>query len=229
MTSTETVETVLHLLKGEYPQAGTRLRYKNRLQLLVAVILSARSTDEQVNQVTERLFAKVKSVEDLAEMEISTLEEMVRGCGLHRQKARNLVAAAKMISREFGGEVPCDFRRLMRLPGVGRKSANVLISVGFNKPGLGVDTHVFRVSGRLGWHRARTPERAEAELKNLVPENWWTEAHHLLIAHGRGVCRARKPDCSRCVVRSYCAFRASVESNATEDGQGESSTQSQPA
>ena len=219
MTTPETVEAVLRLLKNEYPQAGTRLRYQNLFQLLVAVILSARSTDEQVNRVTEQLFAKIKSVEDLAETEITELEEMVNGCGLHRQKARNLVAAARMIREEFGGEIPCNFNRLLRLPGVGRKTANVIIAVGFGKPGLGVDTHVFRVAGRLGWHQARSAQRAEAELKKLIPEHWWNQAHHLLIWHGREVCRARKPDCRRCVVRSYCPYREKAGNDVMEEAQ----------
>ncbi|NSW82275.1 MAG: endonuclease III [Syntrophothermus sp.] len=217
MAKTDKILLVLGTLADVYPQAGTRLKFQNPFQLLVAVMLSARTTDEQVNRVTRGLFAEVKSPKDLASMEVGILEDMIKGCGLYRQKARNLIALARILMEEFGGEVPTDFDQLLRLPGVGRKTANVVVSVGFAKPGLGVDTHVLKVSRRLGWHNARDPRVAEAELKRIIPESWWARAHHLFISHGRAVCRARKPDCDRCTIRLYCQYGVSGQSDKAED------------
>ncbi|MDH7497027.1 MAG: endonuclease III [Syntrophomonadaceae bacterium] len=205
------VVRVLRRLQERYPEAGTRLHFEDRFQLLVAVVLSAQSTDVQVNRVTRRLFSLYRRPQDFAALEPAQLEPLVKGCGLYRAKARAIVGLSRALLERHGGQVPDSFEELLRLPGVGRKTANVMLSVGFDRPGLGVDTHVLRVSRRLGWHRCQGANAAEMALKALVPREWWSRAHHLLIAHGRAVCLARRPRCQGCPVRSDCP-------SATEQG-----------
>lgn len=195
---------VLKKLSERYPHAGTRLKFSSLFELLVAVILSAQSTDEQVNRVTRGLFQHYRTPEEFARLEPQELEPLIRGCGLYRSKARNLVQTARILVNDYQGQVPPEMETLLRLPGVGRKTANVVLSVGFGQPGLGVDTHVFRVSNRLGWHECRRPGDAEKVLKSLIPPVWWAQAHHLLIAHGREACRALRPRCEQCVVAGDC-------------------------
>lgn len=210
------VLAVLSRLGREYPQAGTRLKFSSLFQLLVAVMLSAQSTDEQVNRVTANLFKKYSQPGDFAVLEPSELEPLIKGCGLHRNKARNIIQTARILVNKYDGQVPEDLERLVELPGVGRKTANVVLSVGFNQPGLGVDTHVKRVTGRLGWHKTRTPDHAERILKQIIPVPEWSRAHHLFIAHGRSVCKARKPRCNECVIAKYCQYFHDHTINTTD-------------
>jgi len=204
MKDTQRVQKIIKLLKQEYPNADTRLYFSNSLELLVAVVLSAQSTDEQVNKVTPELFSRFSSAQELAAMDIEELEELIRGVGLYKNKARHIKGLAEKIAVDYDGKVPDTFDELLKLPGVGRKSANVMLSVGFDQPGLGVDTHVKRVARRLGITSEKNSNLIEKDLKQVIPVSLWSDSHHLLIAHGRAVCQARKPQCSNCILVDLC-------------------------
>lgn len=192
-------------LKGEYPEARTELDWSNPLELLVATILSAQTTDVQVNRVTESLFSKYRTAEDYADSTPDELEEDIRPTGFYRNKARSLRAMASALVEEHGGEVPRTMSELVALPGVGRKTANVVLGNAFgSNEGIVVDTHVRRVSGRLGLTESSDPVKIEQELMRLVPERDWTIFSHLLILHGRRTCKARKPDCPNCILNDIC-------------------------
>jgi len=198
------VTRILDLLAAEYPEAETMLVFDSRFELLVAVILSAQSTDEQVNRATAELFKKYNTPVGLAHASLSELETMIKGVGIYKNKAKNIKAMAGMLLDSYDGEVPGEFDELLKLPGVGRKTANVMLAVGFNKPGLGVDTHIHRVSNRLGLVNTKNTDSTEKELKALIPRELWGESHHLFIWHGRRVCKARKPLCQECVLEELC-------------------------
>lgn len=198
---------ILDLLQQEYPDAGTMLDFGDTFQLLVAVVLSAQSTDAQVNRVTGELFSRYRTPEDFAVAVPEELEAAIRGVGLYRTKARNLRQLSRLLLEHHQGQVPDDFGELLKLPGIGRKTANVMMSVGFNMPGLGVDTHVHRVSNRLGLAEEKTADKTEMALKAVIPRRRWSQAHHLLIFHGRRVCTARNPKCPLCVLNRLCARR----------------------
>ncbi|NLX88862.1 MAG: endonuclease III [Syntrophomonadaceae bacterium] len=198
------VQKILDILREAYPQAGTRLKYQNPFQFLIAVVLSAQSTDEQVNQVTRELFGKYSTPQQMAAMPLEELEELIKGVGLYRNKARHIKELSGLLVQKYGGAVPREFDELIKLPGVGRKSANVVMAVAFGLPGLGVDTHVHRVSNRLGLVDTKQPHKTEAALKALIPRKRWIEAHHLLISHGRAVCKARAPQCASCPLEAIC-------------------------
>jgi endonuclease III len=192
-------------LKGEYPEARTELDWSNPLELLVATILSAQTTDVQVNRVTESLFSKYRTAEDYADSNPDELEEDIRPTGFYRNKARSLRGMARALVEEHGGEVPRTMSELVALPGVGRKTANVVLGNAFgSNEGIVVDTHVRRVSGRLGLTESSDPVKVEQELMRLVPERDWTIFSHLLILHGRRTCKARKPDCPNCILNDIC-------------------------
>ncbi len=195
---------IIQKLQEAYPNAGPMLKFSSRFELLVAVVLSAQSTDEQVNRVTSVLFREANRPQDFAAMELSELEERIKGVGLYKNKARSIKNLSVQLLKQYGGEVPGDYEALLQLPGVGTKSANVIMAVGFGKPGLGVDTHVHRVTNRLGLVQEKTPEKTEKALKELLPEKLWSISHHLFIFHGRQVCKARKPACEKCCVEDYC-------------------------
>ena len=192
-------------LKAEYPDARTELDWSNPLELLVATILSAQTTDVQVNRVTESLFSKYRTAEDYADSNPGELEEDIRPTGFYRNKARSLRGMARALVEEHGGEVPRTMSELVALPGVGRKTANVVLGNAFGlNEGIVVDTHVRRVSGRLGLTESSDPVKVEQELMRLVPERDWTIFSHLLILHGRRTCKARKPDCPNCILNDIC-------------------------
>ncbi|MGE5395970.1 MAG: endonuclease III [Chitinophagales bacterium] len=197
-------QDILNILEQEFPQARTRLNFTTTFELLVATILSAQSTDEQVNRVTARLFSRYNTPEEFAGLEPTELEDMVKGCGLYRNKAKSIIEASRMIMEHYGGEVPSDLDELIKLPGVGRKTANVVRSVGFGLPGLAVDTHVQRVARRLGLASSENPNQTEQELKSLIPQSRWGKAHHLFIWHGREYCKALKPRCNNCPLSPLC-------------------------
>jgi endonuclease-3 len=201
---------VITCLKEAYPEAKTELKWENPLQLLVATILSAQSTDVRVNEVTKGLFEKYRAAEDYAEADLAELEEKIRPVGFFRNKARSLKGMAHALVEDHGGEVPRAIPDLVRLPGVGRKTANVVLGNAFGvDEGVVVDTHVRRVSGRLGLTEHHDPEKIERDLLGVVPEGERVFFSHLLIFHGRRVCQARKPDCPGCVLNHVCpsAFR----------------------
>jgi len=197
-------EEIFRLLADEYPEAKTALNYSNPFQFLVAVILSAQTTDLQVNKVTEKLFDVVFAPDDILRLGPFFLEESVRSLGLFRQKSRQIMETSRILAEKYGGEIPSTREELENLPGVGRKSASVILSVIFNEPALAVDTHVARVSRRLGLTDGATPYAVEEDLCMLLPPESWSSAHHRLIYHGRNICRARKPLCDMCVVADYC-------------------------
>lgn len=198
---------VLDQLSALYPEAGTRLVFNNIFELLVAVVLSAQSTDEQVNRVTADLFRVADTPAKMAKLDLAELEELISGVGIYKNKARHVHELSQMLEERYEGQVPGSFEELLTLPGVGRKSANVVMAVGFHQPGLGVDTHVQRVAYRTGLVSGKRNEASEMELKKQIPPERWGEAHHLLIYHGRNTCQARKPDCQSCVLANYCSQR----------------------
>ena len=198
------VEEMLRILAETYPGAGTALKFGTTFQLLVAVILSAQCTDKRVNEVTRKLFAVASEPADFARMQPGELEPWIRSCGLGPSKARNIVATSRVLLERHGGEVPGTFEQLVELPGVGRKTANVMLANAFETPAIAVDTHVLRVANRLGLAAATTPEATEKQLRQRIPVELWSQAHHWLIHHGREICHARNPACSVCPLLRLC-------------------------
>jgi endonuclease-3 len=197
---------ILARLAKAYPDARTELHFTTPLDLLVATILSAQCTDERVNAVTAGLFKQYRTAQDWAGIPLPTLERLIHSTGFFRAKARSLNGMARALVERHGGEVPKTLDDLVDLPGVGRKTANVVLGNAFGIPALAVDTHVFRVSQRLGLARADDPEEIHDQLCEVMPRPRWTQASHLLILHGRRVCFARKPACSTCPVVSLCPW-----------------------
>lgn len=200
------IEEILNILESTYPEAECALDHQNVFQLIVAVALSAQTTDKSVNQVTPTLFAHYPTAEALAAADPEAVEEDIRRIGMYRTKAKNIVAMAKKLCDDFGGEVPCDYDALVSLPGVGRKTANVVLSVGFGQQRIAVDTHVFRVSNRIGLTHERDVLKTELSLLERIPEERWSRTHHSLIFHGRQCCDARKPKCDECPINTYCEY-----------------------
>ncbi|MGK7877253.1 MAG: endonuclease III [Xenococcaceae cyanobacterium] len=203
---------ILVLLKGLYPDAACTLNYETPVQLLVATILSAQCTDERVNQVTRALFERFPDAPSLANAELEELENLVRSTGFYRNKAKNIQAACQKIVREFGGEVPKQMEKLVSLPGVARKTANVVLANAYGIiQGVTVDTHVKRLSKRLGLTEHTDPVRIEHDLMRLVPQPEWENFSIRLIYHGRAICQARKPNCGACVLAYLCPSAAVFE------------------
>jgi endonuclease-3 len=196
---------IWELLKKEYPNPQPALHFKTPLELLVATILSAQSTDVQVNKVTRELFKKYRSVFDYADADISELEKDIYSTGFYRNKAKHLQQSARIIIEEFDGEVPSTMEDLLKLPGVARKTANIVLARGFGvKAGIAVDTHVKRLATRLGFTENKDPVKIEKDLMELVDQSEWDDFSLTLILHGRNICFARKPACGECVVRHLC-------------------------
>jgi endonuclease-3 len=207
MTKQEKIITIKTLFLQHYKDAKTELQYKNLYELLISVILSAQCTDKRVNVITVDLFKRFPDFESLAEVDFAEVFDYIRSCSYPNNKAKHLVGMAKMILSDFGGRLPEDIIELQKLPGVGRKTANVLVSVLFNQPAMAVDTHVFRVSARLGLTtNSKTPLETEKQLVKYIPENIIPLAHHWLILHGRYVCLARTPKCKECGLTEWCKF-----------------------
>ncbi|HHX02069.1 MAG TPA: endonuclease III [Firmicutes bacterium] len=199
-----TITEILTALKAAYPNAQTELEYRTPFQLLIATILSAQCTDQRVNIITRRLFHDHPGVEDIARLSIAELEAYIRSAGLWQTKARNIMKTCRILIERFGGEVPQTREELMQLPGVGRKTANVVLANAFDVPAFAVDTHVHRVANRLGLAKSKNPEQTEQQLMQAFPEHLWKDAHHWLIQHGRRLCHARKPQCGRCPLANLC-------------------------
>jgi endonuclease-3 len=189
------------------PHPKTELRYKDPFTLLVAVILSAQATDASVNRATPDLFRLADTPEKFAKLGQAELEQKIKTIGLYRNKAKNLIAMAKALVAEHGGSVPDNREVLMTLPGVGRKTANVLLNTAFGQNTIGIDTHAFRVANRTGLAPGKTPLEVELKLERVVPERYKHNAHHWLILHGRYVCKARKPECWRCIIEDICLYK----------------------
>ena len=211
MTKKERYENVIKWFKENQPVAKTELDYKNPYELLVAVVLSAQCTDKRVNLITPKFYEHYPTLESLAASNQEAVFELIKSCSYPNNKAKHLVAAAKTIMEEFDGIIPDNIEDLQKIPGVGRKTANVIASVAFNIPAMAVDTHVHRVSARIGLTtNAKTPLETEKQLVKYIPEDLLNIAHHWLILHGRYVCQARKPKCSECGLIPYCKFKGKV-------------------
>ena len=206
MIKQDDVSKVLDILEETYPDAECALNHKNVYELIVAVALSAQTTDKSVNQVSPALFERYPDAEALAAAEPSEVEEYIKRIGMYRTKAKNIVAMAQKICCDFGGKVPNDYDSLISLPGVGRKTANVVLAVGFGQQRIAVDTHVFRVANRIGLADEKDVLKTELSLMERVPEERWSRTHHSLIFHGRQCCDARKPKCDSCPVNIYCEY-----------------------
>lgn len=196
---------IIQILKENYPQSDTALKYKTPLQLLIATILSAQSTDRKVNQVTVSLFQKYSSAEDFANASPSALEKEIRSTGFYRNKAKNIIKACQKIVEDYGGKVPSNMEDLIKLPGVARKTANIVLSSAFKKAeGIAVDTHVKRLAQRLELTQEKNSDKIEKDLMEIVPKEEWLEFSYVLINHGRKVCQARNPKCPRCALKHLC-------------------------
>ena len=197
-------EEQMKILEDVYFGAKPQLVFSTNFELLVAVILSAQCTDVRVNIVTERLFKKANTPQQILEFGIKNLENEIHDCGFFRAKAKHIFETSNIILEKFNGEVPNNFDDLVSLPGVGRKTANVIMAVAFKKPAIAVDTHVFRVSNRLGLAKGNTPLEVEEGLKKVIPKEKWGDFHHYLIWHGRKICKAKKPLCDECPLNKLC-------------------------
>lgn len=196
---------IIRRLKEEYPDAKIALKYANNFELLVAVILSAQCTDKKVNEVTQTLFKKYRTIQDFAKAPLEELEQDIRQTGFFRNKAKNIKASANMVLERFNGEIPSTMEEMLLLPGVARKTANVVLGNAYGIfEGIAVDTHVKRLSGRLGLSKNATPEKIETDLMKIIPREEWFNSTYLLIEHGRAVCDAKKPRCDICVLNDVC-------------------------
>lgn len=196
----QTVMEVLGELEKLYPQAGAELNFTNPFETVIATVLAAQCTDKRVNIVTAKLFPKYPDAKAMAKLTPEELEPMIQECGLFHTKARNIVELCRILVAKYDGRVPDTMEELVQLPGVGRKTANVVLANAFGKPAFAVDTHVFRVSNRIGLAHANNVEQTERQLMEAVPRDRWSHTHHLLIWHGRRCCTARKPACERCPI-----------------------------
>lgn len=207
MTKKQRFENIINWFKKNVPVAETELNYKTPFELIVAVILSAQCTDKRVNVITKKLFLDFPSEKEMSETNSDVIFEYIKSCSYPNNKAKHLVGMAKMLLEKFDGKVPDKLSDLIKLPGVGRKTANVIISVIYNKPAMAVDTHVFRVSNRIGLTTSsKSPLETEKQLVKYIPKELLPIAHHWLILHGRYICLARKPKCNECGINDYCKY-----------------------
>ncbi len=207
----ERATKIYSYLKEKFPEPMCELNFKDRYQLLVSVILSAQCTDKRVNIVTKDLFKKYPTAETMAKANLEELEQEIKPCGFYHNKAKNILSACQKIVSDFDGEVPEDYDKLLSLPGVGRKTANVITSAGFGGDAIAVDTHVFRVSRRLGLASGNTPEKVEQELMKALDKNVWSESHFLMVLFGRYVCKAQRPLCEECGLKEYCKYYKEIK------------------
>jgi endonuclease-3 len=197
-------KAIYRILTKNYPNVSCELDYKNPYQLLIATVLSAQCTDKRVNQTTPALFKKYNSIKKMAAADINDLQQLVKSTGFYRAKAKNIKNLSQKILTDFNGEVPSNIEELVTLPGVGRKTANVVLGHGFNIPGITVDTHFGRLSRRFGWSNQKDPVKVEFEVAKLIPQSQWTNLSQRLIWHGRRVCHSRRPACGACVIAKLC-------------------------
>lgn len=198
---------IINILKNTYPNAKCSLDFNSPFELLIAVILSAQCTDERVNKTTPKIFNNYSTPEDFDKLPIEKLEELIHPCGFYKNKAKNIKLTSKKLLTDFGGKVPETMEELTSLPGVGRKTANVVMLEAFNNPqGIAVDTHAKRLSNRIGFSKETTPEKIEQDLLKLFPKNYLKDINHILIYHGRAICDSRKPKCNTCPINKYCNY-----------------------
>ena len=211
MKKNTSIKELILLLKQAHPEATCSLDFTTPFELVIAVMLSAQCTDERVNKTTPAIFAKYNKPEHFANMDIHVLEQLIHSCGFYRNKAKNIIACSKKLLTDFGGEVPQTIEELTSLPGVGRKSANVVMLEAFNKPvGIAVDTHAKRISNRLGLSTETTPEKIELDLIKLFPKEYLKDINHLLVFHGRKICDSRNPKCDICTINHLCKYYNSL-------------------
>ncbi|CDX01971.1 Endonuclease III [bioreactor metagenome] len=201
------VNSILSILAATYPEAHCELNFSTPFELLIATMLSAQATDKKVNQVTARLFRDYKTPEQFLTMSLAEMEQAIKELGLYHNKAKNILATCHILVANYGGEVPGSMEALTQLPGVGRKTANVVLSNAFHIPAMAVDTHVLRVSNRLGLASGTNPDLIEKQLMSCIPRSQWIQAHHWLIWHGRRICAARNPKCPECPLSPLCPSR----------------------
>jgi endonuclease-3 len=204
MKKIEAAVKILDILQKEYPDARVTLEFKDPLQLLIATILAAQCTDERVNLVTKNLFKKYRQASDYARADLKTLEGEVRSTGFFRNKAKSITGCGQALVQKFSGQIPRTLEELTTLPGVGRKTANIILGNAFGRQAIAVDTHVKRVTHRLGWAKSDDPDKIEFELMEVIPEDRWTMACHQIVFHGRRVCMAKNPQCPTCPVAKFC-------------------------
>ena len=200
-------QEIFRRFRAANPNPTTELKYRTPYELLVAVVLSAQATDKSVNKATEVLFQKHDTPQKMVKLGVAGLEEYIKTIGLYRNKAKNVVALSRMLVEKRGGEVPATREALEELPGVGRKTANVVLNTAFGQPTVAVDTHIFRVANRTGIAPGKDPREVEDRLLKFTPPEYLKDAHHWLILHGRYTCKARTPECPKCVVNDLCAFK----------------------
>lgn len=202
----DSINEIIQILSKTYKGAKCGLDYKTPYELLIATILSAQCTDERVNIITNELFKEYNTPQSITKLSGEELGELIKSCGLFRNKSKNILEASKDIINNYSGKVPDTFEELVKLKGVGRKTANVVLANAFNIPTIAVDTHVFRVSNRIGIAKGKTPNKVEDELMRVIPRGKWSEMHHYLIWHGRKICKARRPQCETCPIAPYCEY-----------------------
>lgn len=200
------IKEIIEYFEEKYPEPETALNYETPFQLLVATIMSAQTTDVQVNKVNKELFKKYKKPSVFANLNVDELQKEIQSIGLYKNKSKYIIETSKMIVEDYGGEVPKTRKELTRLPGVGRKTANVVLANAFDQETIAVDTHVFRVANRLGLVDTDKRDQVEQDLMEVIPGDYWTKLHHWLIFHGREVCKARNPRCDECEISSYCDY-----------------------
>lgn len=205
------IKIIVDKLIETYPDAECELKYETPFQLLIATVLSAQTTDKKVNEVTKKLFKDYGTLDKFLTLSEEELQDIIKVIGLYKTKSRNIVALCKVLRDNFNGEVPKTRDELVTLPGVGRKTANVVISNCFGVQAFAVDVHVFRVSNRIGLANASTPEKTELDLMKNIDENLWTICHHTIIFHGRRCCTARNPKCEECTIKDYCKYYKSKD------------------
>ncbi len=208
MKKKERIDRILQILETTYGDTGTALDYGTPFQLLIATLMAAQSTDARVNIVNKKFFGDHPRAEDVARLSVAEIESYIKTVGLYKTKARNIALTSKILAERYGGDIPDTREELVKLPGVGRKTANVVLSIAKNVPAIAVDTHVFRVSNRLGLAAAKDVRKTEEQLMKNIPVAKWSRAHHWLIWHGRKLCKARKPLCGGCPLLEVCAYKA---------------------
>ena len=206
-------EKVLSLLREFYGSVEPDLKFSSLYELTIAVVLSAQTTDRQVNSVTGRLFTEYPDFHSLGGAAVKDVEAIIKSTGFYHAKARNIVSLAKKVTDDFGGELPRDMEHLLELPGVGRKSANVILSIGYGIPGLAVDTHVGRIARRLGYSESEDPLAVERDLCGKIPPEEWRDTHLLFIRHGRSICKSRNPGCGSCPLKKLCRYYRDITSS----------------
>ena len=208
----ENIIEIIEILKSTYPDAKCSLDFSTPFELGIAVMLSAQCTDERVNKTTPSIFAKYKTPKDFIDIDIKTLENLIHPCGFYKTKAKNIKGYAKKVLEEFNGTLPQDINQLISLPGIGRKSANVIMLEAFNNPvGIAVDTHAKRISNRLGFSSNKEPSKIEQDLLKIIPKEYYKDVNHLLVWHGRNLCTARNPKCIKCPLANCCYYNLNVK------------------